>query len=274
MPRVASLHVYPLKGARALDLASSALEPRGLAHDRRFVATDTDGVCLTQRNCPSLARIVVLPSAAGMSFGAAGRGEILVIVPPDGPRERIRVWRSEIDAGSAGVGADAWLSRALGRDARLWFMDALARRDTPGDFGPASPVSFADGYPVLLTTSGSLAALNERIIAGGGAGVRMERFRPNLVIDGADPWAEDAWSEVRVGDAVIELVKPCARCVVTTLDQAAGDARGREPLESLVALRKSADPRVPGVVFGWNGIIRRTGVVTVGDPVEVSLKVA
>lgn len=267
--RVSSLHIYPLKAARGIALAEAALEPRGLEGDRRWIAVDPEGIFLTQRECAALARIVARPVRGGIHLRADGAGEILVRPDPSGARRRIRIWTDAIDALEAGAAAADWLSRALGRPARLFHMDDAARRATSGRWGRESPVSFADGYPLLVTSQASLDALNAAIKRGGGAAVGMERFRPNIVIDGADPWAEDRWRALRVGAAVIELVKPCTRCVVTTVDQTAGARAGREPLKTLARLRRSAHPELSGVLFGWNAILRDGRAVAAGDAVEV-----
>ncbi|GAB4526076.1 MAG: MOSC domain-containing protein [Amphiplicatus sp.] len=267
--RLSSLHIYPLKAARGIALGESALEPRGLVGDRRWVAADPDGVHLTQRECAALARLVARPVPVGIHLSADGAGEIVVRPDPAGARRRIRVWKDAVDALDAGEAAADWLSGALGRPARLFHMDDAARRATSGRWGPQGPVSFADAYPLLVTSTASLDALNEAIARGGGAPVGMERFRPNIVIDGAGPWAEDRWRALRIGAAVIELVKPCARCVVTTVDQASGARTGREPLKTLARIRRSAHPDLPGALFGWNAILREGRALAAGEAVEV-----
>jgi hypothetical protein len=131
------------------------------------------------------------------------------------------------------------------------------------------PVSFADAFPVLVTTTGSLAALNRAIEEEGGAAVPMRRFRPNLVVDCDEPWAEDQWPAIRVGGAELALVKPSDRCIVTTTDQATGERRGPQPLQALARIRRSTDPRINGVLFGVNAVPQRLGEIRLGAAVEV-----
>ncbi|MBB5518109.1 MOSC domain-containing protein [Amphiplicatus metriothermophilus] len=267
--RVSSLHLYPLKSARGVACEEAALELRGLEGDRRWVAADPDGGFLTQRECAALARIVARPVPGGVRLNADGAGEIVARPDPSAGRRRIRVWKDAIDALDAGDAAADWLSKALGRPARLFHMDDAARRATSGRWGPQTPVSFADAYPLLVTNLASLDSLNDAIAAEGGAPVGMERFRPNIVIDGAGPWTEDRWRALRLGASVIELVKPCTRCMVTTADQTTGARTGREPLKTLARIRRSAHPDLPGVLFGWNAILREGRGLSVGDAVEV-----
>lgn len=266
--RVASLHIHPVKGMRAVDLPAARIGARGLDGDRCWLATDEEGAFLTQRTCPPLATINAEPVEGGLRLSVEGSS--FTVAPPSGPRRTVTVWSDTVEAADAGDEAAGWLSEALGRPARLYYMDDEAERTTSGRWGPQRPVSFADAYPILVTTTGSLEALNEEIAAGGGEAVPMKRFRPNIVIDGADPWAEDFWKTIRIGGVELDLVKPCDRCVVTTLDQATGEKKGREPLKTLHKIRRSAHPDLPGVVlFGWNAAPRGTGGVKAGDAVEI-----
>ena len=267
---VQSLHIYPVKGARGIDVNNALLNLRGFAHDRRWVVTDDKGVFLTQRECSALARLIATPDGDSLKLESKDmEGSAQVKVAPGAERETIRVWRDDIDAADVGVDAAGWLSEALGRPARLFFMDDRATRTTSGQMASSAPVSFADGYPVLIVTAASLGALNEEIAASGGDAVPMARFRPNVVIDGAAPWGDDYWKAVKIGGVTFDLVKPCDRCVVTTKDQASGASMGKEPLKSLARIRRSADPRVNGVLFGWNAIPRNEGDISVGDSVQV-----
>lgn len=267
--RIDSLHIHPLKGARAVDLERARIEPRGLEGDRRWLATTPDGAFLTQRDCPALARIAASPVEGGLHLSTDDGEKCEAMIDLRAERRRVTIWRDEVEALHMDAKTDAWLSDKIGRPARLFYMDDAARRMTSARWGAPGPVSFADGYPVLVANAASLAALNEAIAEDGGGQVVMARFRPNIVLSGADPWAEDCWRVLRLGEAVIELVKPCDRCVVTTKDQKTGESLGKEPLKTLARLRRSADPRVSGVLFGWNAVMRRAGGVAVGDEVEI-----
>jgi len=267
--RVASLHIYPVKGGRALAREHARVKARGFEHDRRWLVTDMEDQFLTQRTCPALAAVVAAPIASGVQLAMAGAGAIGVARPLDGERRTVVIWKDSVAALGAGKPAGDWLSTALGRPAQLYYMDGRAARKHPAEWAPPAPVSFADGFPYLITTTASLAALNDEIARTGAAPVGMERFRPNIVIDGADAWAEDFWRVVKIGDVAFDLIKPCARCVVTTTDQQTGERTGKEPLRCLAKIRKSADPRVRGVLFGWNAVARSEGEITAGDDVTM-----
>lgn len=268
--RVASLHVYPVKGARAVDVARTPLERLGLAGDRRWLAVDAAGEAVTQRTHPGLATIVAERSGGGVILSAAGTARMAIREPEGARRLDIRVWGEPVNAALADEAAHRWLSERLGDELRLAFMDSAALRLRTGKWTrEPTPTSFADAFPLLLTTTGSLAALNEEIARKGGAPVPMARFRPNVVIDCDDPWAEDFWKILRIGDVEIELVKPCDRCVVTTRDQETGANAGKEPLASLARMRRSADPRIGGVLFGWNAVPLSLGDIEIGDAVVV-----
>lgn len=267
--RVASLHLYPVKGMRAVNIDSANIEARGLVGDRRWLAADEDGVFLTQRTCSALAKIDAVYKGEALHL-SSGESACVVEPPSGGARRDVTVWSSVVNAADAGGEAAAWLSEALDCPARLFYMDDAAIRTTSGDWGPEVPMSFADGYPILVANAASLDALNEAIAADGGEAVPMTRFRPNIVIEGAEPWAEDFWKVLRIGDVTFNLDKPCDRCVVTTLDQATGVKAGREPLKTLQKIRKSGHPDLPNVVlFGWNAAPRGAGAISAGDKVEI-----
>ena len=268
--RVLSLHLYPIKGTRALDVSHAQLGLRGLEGDRRWVVVDAAGRFITQRSHPRLAMISAVPTASGLRLSAPGSDEIFVARPSGAERGEITVWQHRVNAALAGAQAGAWLSRFVGEALNLAYMDAAAERLQRGIWSDeAIPVSFADAYPVLVVTSGSLDAVNAEIERTGGAPVPMRRFRPNIVVDCDGAWSEDFWRVLRIGAVELDLVKPCDRCVVTTKDQTSGQAMGREPLASLARLRRSADPRINGVLFGWNAAPRTLGDIAVGDPVEI-----
>ncbi|MFO1186851.1 MAG: MOSC domain-containing protein [Alphaproteobacteria bacterium] len=256
---VGSLHIYPLKGARAVDLGRSAVGARGLDGDRRWLAVNAAGRQMTQRSHPSFATITARPHPAGLGLSAGGKRDLLVPAPaPDAERIDATVWEDvRVSAALAFAGAHEWISAVAGEPARLVHFDARSERLKRGIWVSAPlPMGFADAYPILVATTGSLAALNAEIARGGGAPVPMRRFRPNIVVDCDDPWAEDFWKTLRIGGNVFDLVKPDDRCVVTTTDQETGRRMGKEPLASLARIRRSADPRINGVIFGWYAVPR------------------
>jgi uncharacterized protein YcbX len=162
------------------------------------------------------------------------------------------------------------VSGVVGEPARLVHFDARSERMKRGIWTAAPlPIGFADAYPILIATTGSLTALNAEIARHGGTSVPMRRFRPNIVVECNDPWAEDFWKVVRMGGEAFDLVKPDDRCIVTTTDQESGARMGKEPLASLARIRRSADPRINGVLFGWYAVPRAPTGLAVGDELEV-----
>ena len=267
--KVRSLHVYPVKALRGLSRETAAMEGRGLAGDRRIMIVDDAGVFLTQREAPGLATIAVEEDNRGVVLSGP-EGTIRPLPRLDAPKRRVRVWDDTLDAVPGDARADARLSSWLGRPLALVHMDEEARRPVTPEWDPTSETSFADGFPVLVIATASLAALNDRLAARGAPQLPMERFRPNLVVETDVPFIEDTWTRIAVGSVTLDLVKPCARCVVTTTDQATGHvAEDNEPLATLATFRRSMDRRAPGVLFGWNAVVRTTGIMSVGAPVSV-----
>lgn len=268
--RLTGIHRYPVKSARGQALEAVAVEPWGLAGDRRWLVVDDQGVQITARQRPRL--LLVTPTVrddGGLTLTSPDAPELSVVVPSASPLVPVQVWNSRLDASLVDAEADAWFSKILGLDARLVYLDDPTRRHPNPEFArPDDLVSFADGYPLLLTTKASLDALNDLIAEGdrGDEGpLPMTRFRPNLVVDGETAWAEDGWRLVRIGDAVFRAVKGCDRCVITTTDP--DDAsRGKEPLRTLARHR-----RFDGAAwFGMNLVPDNPGaVVRVGDDVEI-----
>jgi hypothetical protein len=177
----------------------------------------------------------------------------------------VTVWGSKVRAVAAGKEADDWLSHLLDREVRLVYLDDPTRRPVDQDFGdPGDRVSFADGFPLLLTSAGSLEALGDWLTEDGDSPVPMTRFRPNVVVAGAPAWAEDGWRRIRIGTVPFRVAKPCGRCVVTTIDQVTAE-RGRQPLELLGRRRRFGQE----LVFGQNLIPDIPGSIRVGDPIQV-----
>jgi uncharacterized protein YcbX len=261
---LSAIHVYPIKSCAALSPASAAVEPRGLAHDRRWMIVDGSGRFITGRQVPATVLIRATPDATGLRLEAPGHAATSIGFPrADAPRRRVTVWDDEVEAPDAGDAAAAWITGVLGREARLVAMDAAAARAVdPSRARPGDEVSFADGYPLLLVSQAALDGLNSRLPAD----LPMLRFRPNLVVDGAAVHAEDGWKRLRIGEVEFEGVKPCVRCVFTTVDPEAGafDPSG-EPLRTLKTYRRG--PK--GITFGMNLIARGSGTLHVGDAVDV-----
>ena len=263
--RLGEIRVHPLKGAAGRRVDRVTLDAFGPRHDRRWMAVDPSGVFLSQRATPALARVgAAVDDDGALTLTAPGLPPLPVppggAGPGTGPRT-VRIWDDDVAAEDCGHEAAAWLREALGEPARLVHLPEEGDRLVPAGYGrPGDRVAFADAFPLLVLARASLDDLNTRLPAP----IPMDRFRPNLVIDGAAPYEEDRWRRIRVGDVELDVVKPCARCLVTTTDQRTGE-RGKEPLRTLAGYR-----RMDGKVwFAWNAIHRRRGELRVGDPVEV-----
>jgi hypothetical protein len=266
---LASLHIYPVKGCRAVDLDQAVVERWGLAGDRRWLIVDAHCQFITQRKHPALARVVISPGpGADITISADGYPALPVAAPDDSAELlKVTVWRSTVLAAAAGPAADAWFSAYLGAPTRLVWLDDPTRRAVDPDYGrDGDTVSFADGYPLLLTSAGSLDELNQWLADAGHPPVPMNRFRPNVVVTGHPPWDEDRWRRVTIGRVTFRVAKPCGRCVVTTTDQATGE-RGSQPLAMLAARRRFGQ----NLVFGQNLIPDSPGAIHIGDPIEVNL---
>jgi len=263
-PALAALRVHPVKACRAIEPLAWDVDRFGLRFDRAFVVVEAaSGVFLSQRDEPRLARVETELDGAALALSAAGAGSVRVpLEPHDGPRRRVRVWRHEGDGVDQGDEAAAWLSALLGRPVRLVRTPPdHARRVNPAYSPVEAHTAFSDGYPLLVASRDSLDDLNARLPAP----IGMERFRPNLVVAGAPPYAEDGWKRIRIGTLELLLVKPCDRCAVTTVDPHSGARAGAEPLRTLARYRR----RDGAVWFAWNAVALGSGRLARGAPVEV-----
>ena len=259
---VAGLFVYPVKSCRGLAVEGAEIDALGFRNDRRWMVVDEDGRFLTQRTVPLLATIRVGLSDGRLSLRSSGWNDLeLDAFSDDALAEPVTVWRDTVDALSVGEEADAWLASVLGRPARLVWMPPASVRPAKRDPAGTSPrISFADAYPFLVVSRESLDDLNARL----GRPLPMNRFRPNIVVEGAGPFAEDGWTRFRIGAVEFDVAGPCARCATTTTDQETG-ARGVEPLRTLATFRRHGNE----VMFGQNAIHRGPGEIRVGMPMEV-----
>lgn len=270
-PIVTDLYRYPVKSCRGQRLRAARVQPWGLAGDRRWMIVDSGGEVLTARDRPRLVLVTPVPEGDGIRVTEPAMPELTVPVPPPGELVPVAVWESKLLATPAGGAASAWFSEVAGEPVRLVYLDdPTRRRPNPAYSREGDRVSFADGFPLLLTGEGSLRELNDQVAAGPRAAegpLPMRRFRPNVVVAGAAPWAEDRWRLVRIGDVVFRAVKGCDRCVLTTIDPDTA-VMGKEPIATLARCR-----RWDGKVwFGVNLIPdspRGASAIRVGDPVQV-----
>ncbi len=275
--RVASLHVYPIKGCRGLDLSRADVAPTGLvsggAGDREWMVVDEHGRFLTQREFPRMALVGVRAEAERLRLDAPYMRTCDVPLAPPGASRGVVVWRSDVRGADAGDAAAAWLSDWLAHDVRLVRFDrAVTRycnREYAGDSGAST--MFADGYPVLVASTASLAELNDRLAQRGHPALPMNRFRPNVVVDGLPAFDEDHVDTLAIGPVILKLVKPSVRCQVTTTDQESAHV-GIEPLRTLGEFRM--DDKLGGVTFGVNAIVAGSAgaAIDVGAPVEATYR--
>ncbi|MEU0396877.1 MOSC N-terminal beta barrel domain-containing protein [Streptomyces sp. NPDC006208] len=269
-PVVHSLHVHPVKSLAGCAPGEAVVEPWGLAGDRRWALVDASGTVVTQRRYPRMApaRAEPLPGG-GIRLTAPGQEPLAVAVPE--PRDTVvtDVFGDKVEAVPAEGPADDWFSAYLGAQVRLVHLDDPAHRRPldPAYARAGETVHFGDSSPLLLTTLTSLDALNSLIAQGDHADegpLPMTRFRPNVVVAGTAPWAEDGWRRIAIGGVTFRVTKPCGRCVITTTDQRTAE-RGKEPLRTLARHRRIGDR----LAFGQYLVPEVPGLIRLGDAVTV-----
>lgn len=253
--KLAAIRRYPLKSMGGNTLEASAIGAQGFPGDREWLLTAPDGTMLTARKLPQM-----------LLWHAQSDGQGLTLTAPDGSRRSIAkaemaqpsavaVWKDRFEAWSGSGETDEWLSTHLGTAARLHYLGGASQRVLAHT---QTPLSFADGAPYLLTHTASLDELNRAL----GEPVEMARFRANLVVEGGQPFAEESWRRIRIGGVEFEYLKPCVRCVMTTVDLQSGRRHPQqEPLSTLAVMNKA--------VFGINLVALCGGTVRLGDEVEV-----
>ncbi|MEL6686405.1 MAG: MOSC N-terminal beta barrel domain-containing protein [Pseudomonadota bacterium] len=264
---VKSLHIYPIKSSRGFSLDMARVEREGFEGDRRWVLINRDDRFISQRTHPDLAKLSLAITSSGLSL--TFDGDQLEIDNPDGNLANFTVWNDEATGYLADDSVNDWFSDRLGEPLRLAFMGKGAGRDHESSAtGEVLPVSYADGYPILIANEASLDALND-YLGSEEPDLPMARFRPNIVVEGAEAWAEDGWARVRIGDLEIDVIKPCTRCVMTTLNPMTGEDEGDAVMRAMIALRRSADKALKGVLFGMNAAPKNLREIRVGDRIEV-----
>lgn len=260
MVRIRELNIYPLKSGRKVPKEEVLLGRTGFEWDRHWMAASPDGVFMSQRTQPRLALVKSEIGADALTLSTPGQAPLRVPLSLDGTTQAARVWKSSISALDQGDEAARWITEAVGQPARLLRISPVLDRHAASEFAgnTPAPVSFADGFPILVCNLASLAYLNERMPEP----IPMERFRPNIVLDGLEPFEEDRISEIRLGTVTLRLVKPCTRCVITSMDQATGTP-STNPLPILRSFR--FDKALMGVTFGENAVVE----AGVGDSLRV-----
>lgn len=259
MAIISSLHVYPIKSLGGIELDVAQVTDRGLEFDRRWMLIDQSGRFLSQREHPVMALLqVAIEPENGLQVFSKTHPSNSITIPFTGSGDvvRVAVWDDEMDALTVSPLFDAWFTQQLDINCRLVYMpDATARIVDPRYASNDEVTSFADAYPILLIGQASLNDLNSRLSEP----VLMNRFRPNIVVEGWAPYEEDRLGMLQAGEVLMEAVKPCARCVLTTVDQDTAQ-KGKEPLKTLASYRTVGKK----VLFGQNLLQHRLGVLKRG----------
>ena len=259
---LSSLYVYPIKSMGGISLEAWDVDGRGLRYDRRWMLVDEDGWFISQRELPRMALISVRIEPDRLVLNAPQMPSLeLPLGPTADEIIPVRIWDDLVGSAPVGDDADRWFGEFLGVRCSLVFLPDESVRQVDPDYGEAGDqVGLADGFPFLLISEASLADLNARMEHP----LPMNRFRPNLVIGGCEPFAEDVWKLIRIGSLTFRVVKPCSRCTITTVDQTTA-AKSKEPLRTLASFRKVGNK----VLFGQNLIHDGTGTLRTNDPVEI-----
>jgi uncharacterized protein YcbX len=258
---LSAINVYPVKSCAGISLPSVELDRFGPRGDRRWMVVDAAGRFVSQRDT---ARMCLVRVTAGQGSIRLDCGDSALEVPLPGgeaPRRRVRVWADEVLAADAGEEAAVWFSRHLQKPCRLVYMPDETVRQVDGVYASAGEtIGFADGFPLMLISQASLEDLNGRLPSP----VPMNRFRPNLVVAGCEPFAEDGWRRIAIGGMVFDIAKPCARCAVPSIVQESGE---RDPhINRVLAGYRRFDGKIH---FGQNLLYQRPGALATGDPVAV-----
>ena len=267
---VSQLWVYPIKSLSGISLDSVQVEKRGLQYDRRWMLVDKDNHFLSQRKIPEMTLITVELSDYGLSVRAPDM-PVLIIPYPDPQIEHyeemeVTCWKDQITAQHINTAIDNWFSEVLNLDCQLVYMPDNSQRLVDPDYTQKNEItSFSDGFPNLLISEASLDDLNSRVDID----LSIQRFRPNIVISGCAAYAEDCLGHFKIADINFYAVKPCSRCVVTTINPDNAKKESPEPLQTLATFRRKNNK----VMFGQNVLHKLTAInenrLTIGDTVLV-----
>ena len=262
---LSAINVYPIKSLGGIALGEAKVEARGLQYDRRWLLVDQDNTFITQREYPRMALVSLRLKPDGLEASAPGMKPLLIPFHLQTTvAVTVKIWKNVCEALLVGEFTDDWFGEFLQTPCNLVYMPDEARRPVNPEYAVNDNiVSFADGYPFHLLGESSLEDLNKRLASS----IPMNRFRPNFVVSGSRAFDEDGWKKIRIGSTLFHVVKPCDRCAITTIDQAAGERTGQEPLRTLARYR-SVDHKV---LFGQYLIAdQEDAVLRVGDRIEVA----
>jgi len=262
---VASLHVYPVKSLGGFAVNEAQLTDRGFAHDRRWMLVDADGRFISQREVAVMACLHTSPMEHGFRITDVRDGATINLpwTIADGKAMSTTVWDDRVEVIAGPQAASDQLSAQLGLVCTVVYMPDRSVRPTDPHYATAI-TSLSDGFPFLIISQASLNDLNGRMETP----IGMERFRPNIVVAGGPAFQEDEWRSIAIGGVTFHMVKPCARCVITTTDQSTGE-RNKEPLRTLVTYRKRISGSSVKVDFGMNAVADPKGKIAVTDPITI-----
>ena len=264
MATLSALHCYPIKSCAGHALTQAELMPRGIRYDREWMVVSDEGVFLSQRSHPALALVLPAPGENTLALSAPGMPDLTIATPDEGDPIGVTVWDDRCEGVDQGETAAQWFEAYLRTPCRLVRMRSSFTRIVDQTYAPrpTDQVGFADGFPILLLSEASLEDLNTRLPVP----VPMNRFRPNMVVTGCAPYAEDGWKAIRINGLTLEVVKPCARCTIPTVDQTTGTKEvNQEPLRTLTTYRRYGNM----VFFGQNVTYAGMGTLTVGDDLTI-----
>ncbi|MEO6685614.1 MAG: MOSC N-terminal beta barrel domain-containing protein [Dyadobacter sp.] len=263
---LSEIWIYPVKSLGGIRQKQALVEEKGLQYDRRWMIVDEKGKFLTQRVNVNMALLDVAIHAGGLVISHRNQSDNQILVPfktISNQTIQVKVWDDILLARTVCDQADNWLSSQLGKKVRIVEMSEQTQRNMdPTYSGKESLVSFADDFPYLLISEGSLKDLNSRLDQP----VTMKRFRPNFVISDTEPFAEDSWKKVKIGQVEFIVAKPCERCVLVSIDPITGQ-KGPEPLKTLSNYRKVDK----NIFFGQNLVSLQNGLLHEGDELVISL---
>lgn len=267
MLQLSEIYIYPVKSLGGVRMDEAEVTDRGLQHDRRWMLIDENNRFISQREYPQLALFEVIIQDSNLVITDRKSGKILTVshspIYPNTPSINVTVWDDEVAACEVSKKTNDFFTQALGMSTRLVYMQDESLRKTDANYSLKGDeiTSFSDGYPILIIGQSSLDDLNNRLAEF----ITINRFRPNFVFTGGTEFEEDEWHEFKVGEIKFFGVKPCARCIMTTIDPLTGKKKGKEPLLTLNRYRKAGNK----ILFGQNVLISQLGKVLVGDIIEV-----
>ena len=262
---ISGIYIYPVKSLGGISLQSSMVEERGLKYDRRWMLVNENNKFLTQRIHPQMALLYVEMENDRLIIKKKKQNKIMPLniplIPNLKKEVKVRVWKDNVHALVYDDNVNNWFSKAIGFNCKLVYMPDSTKRKVDEQYAVNKIVGFADGYPLMMTGEESLNDLNSKLKHP----LPMNRFRPSIVFSGGDPFDEDNLKSFKIGDLQFRVVKPCSRCVITTVDPETG-GKGKEPLKTLSTYREKDGK----VYFGMNVVADSVGIINVGNPLKVN----